>query len=373
MRIVIIEPSGQRGIIQYTYNLAQVLTRFGHDVSLLTGQNHETAHLARSFTVTEVFNRFRTNPFKLGRILLNLRKSQPDIIHLQGALHPELYLVLLLAIRVLVRSKLIYTAHEIVPKTYHWYHHPILHILYRFVDQIIVHTQHSQKLLCDLFSLLPAKCHIIPLGNYTFLGEVGADKPANRASRNGQKSILFFGIIEERKGLMFLLEAFSRVKKSIPEAILTIAGQPFEPVVKYQRAIKSLKLDQDQSVTVDFGYIPINQIAHYFQRADVVVLPYIETTQSAVVQVAYSFGKPVVATHCGGLPEAIEQGQSGLLVPAQDATALAEAITVLLGDDDLRQRMGQYGRRLSETKYSWDNIAQKLQEVYGQSLLKEAY
>src|SRR5512146_668340 len=80
------------------------------------------------------------------------------------------------------------------------------------------------------------------------------------------------------------------------------------------------------------------QRAELFRNASVVVLPYIEASQSGVVPLAYQYGKPVVATHVGGLPEAVENGRTGLVVPPRDERALASAILRLLGDAELRQR-----------------------------------
>ena len=71
-------------------------------------------------------------------------------------------------------------------------------------------------------------------------------------------------------------------------------------------------------------YIDNNEIATYFFAADVVVLPYNEVTQSGVLQIAYAFGKPVVATCLGGFKEAVENGKNGFLVPPNNAKMLAE-------------------------------------------------
>jgi glycosyltransferase involved in cell wall biosynthesis len=270
--------------------------------------------------------------------------------------------MLLIPIHLLLSSKKIYTAHEIVPKSYRWYHRLFLYVLYNMVDGVIVHTNHSKKMLLHLFPISAAKCHIVPMGNYIFLDEIPAPTELE-PDVSGQKRVLFFGIIEKRKGLMYLIQAFSQVKAAVPEAKLIIAGQPFEEVDKYLLAIKELGLEE-QSVTADFEYIPLHRHAEYFGSAEVVVLPYTEITQSAVLQVAYAFSKPVVATRCGGLTEAVEDGRSGLLVPPGDSSALAEAIIKLLRDDALRHQMGQFGRHLAETKHSWAQIAQRIDDIY---------
>jgi glycosyltransferase involved in cell wall biosynthesis len=94
------------------------------------------------------------------------------------------------------------------------------------------------------------------------------------------------------------------------------------------------------------------------------VLPYLEASQSGVVPVAYAFGKPVVATRVGGLPDVVEHGQTGLLVPPGDSQSLARAVIDLLTDDARRRDMGARARRFAETELSWSRIGQRTLEVY---------
>ena len=104
--------------------------------------------------------------------------------------------------------------------------------------------------------------------------------------------------------------------------------------------------------------------ADYFRRASVVVLPYIEASQSGVIPMAYSAAKPVVATTVGGLPEIVEDGRTGYLVAPRDAAQLADAVSRLLLDAQLRQRMGENGKRKMEAECSPSVIAQKTLDIY---------
>jgi glycosyltransferase involved in cell wall biosynthesis len=79
-------------------------------------------------------------------------------------------------------------------------------------------------------------------------------------------------------------------------------------------------------VTIDNRYIPDEELGAYLQAADVVVLPYRTATQSAVVQLAFGHGRPVITTNVGGLAEAVADGHTGLIVPPEDVEALAGAI-----------------------------------------------
>ena len=106
--------------------------------------------------------------------------------------------------------------------------------------------------------------------------------------------------------------------------------------------------------------------------ATVAVYPYRSSTQSGALQVAYTFGRPVVAANVGGLPEAVEHGRSGFLVPVQSPPELAEGILKLVTNHDLAKVMGKYSRHLSETRFSWKTVARQIINVYNQLLGQES-
>jgi glycosyltransferase involved in cell wall biosynthesis len=104
----------------------------------------------------------------------------------------------------------------------------------------------------------------------------------------------------------------------------------------------------------------------FYQRASVVALPYISAGPSGVLLDAYGFGKPVVASEVGGLPEYVQDGTTGILVPPADERELAAGIIHLLSDDELRRRMGDNAKRwIAELKQS---IAARWLEVYEQAM-----
>ena len=113
-------------------------------------------------------------------------------------------------------------------------------------------------------------------------------------------------------------------------------------------------------------FIPDEEIAQLFQRAKLVVLPYIEASQSGIIAIAYAFKKPVIVSSVGSIPEVVDHGKTGLLVPPGDAKALAEAIIELLKDDRLREEMGNNAFAKMEQELSWDKIAEKTLQVYKQ-------
>jgi len=99
-------------------------------------------------------------------------------------------------------------------------------------------------------------------------------------------------------------------------------------------------------------FISEDRAADYFQRASVVVLPYIEASQSGVIPMAYSAAKPVVATTVGGLPEIVEDAAPATSWLPGMRPQLADAVTRLLLDAQLRRRLGENGKRKMEAECS---------------------
>jgi glycosyltransferase involved in cell wall biosynthesis len=169
---------------------------------------------------------------------------------------------------------------------------------------------------------------------------------------------------------MTLIRALPEIKKEIKTVLLLIAGQPFESVKPYMNEIKTLNVED--SVNLMLGYVPIHKIPPLFKAAHIVVLPYNDICQSGIVSSAYIFGKPVVATSVGGLPECVSDGETGFLIPPRNHKALAEAAIRLLKDNHLREKMGNKAISTIEKKFSWNKIAEQTESIY-HFLIKSKY
>ena len=176
--------------------------------------------------------------------------------------------------------------------------------------------------------------------------------------RENQKVILFFGYIRKIKGVDVLLKAFDLVAEKSHDAVLIIAGSVIErqSFSEYLHIIDRMKHGNKVSCFID--YIEHDDIPLYFTLADVVVLPYTQfSAQSGVLHLAHGFGKPVIVTDVGGLPEAVENHKTGLIVPSGDVECLARAMTYLIGNDNVRKEMGNVAKKVAMEKFSWEGIA----------------
>jgi D-inositol-3-phosphate glycosyltransferase len=132
--------------------------------------------------------------------------------------------------------------------------------------------------------------------------------------------VLFFGLIRAYKGLDLLLESLAF---TAPNVQVLIAGECYGDWAPYQTIIDRLSIAN--RLHLHLRFIPSDAVRHYFCAADLVVQPYKNATQSGISQIAYHFGKPMVVTNVGGLPEIVTDGVSGY-VTAPEPRAIAAAI-----------------------------------------------
>jgi D-inositol-3-phosphate glycosyltransferase len=184
----------------------------------------------------------------------------------------------------------------------------------------------SDAVASELRRLLPeVPVSVIPHPPFSVLGQVPDSAPGHWRQRidapPGAKIVLFFGNIRSYKGLRDLIDAFPHVAASA-NAVLVVAGTFLESIADYRARIDELGLGD--SVRLFDGYVPNEEVAPLFELADLVVLPYRSASQSGVIPLAAAFGKPVVATATGGLPDALRG--TGLVVPPENPDALGAAI-----------------------------------------------
>ena len=135
--------------------------------------------------------------------------------------------------------------------------------------------------------------------------------------------LLFFGLIRDYKGLDLVIEAMANKRLANKKIRLIVAGEFYSNEKKYRDLVHSLQLE-DHIIFID-RYIPNNEVANFFNASDMVVQPYKSATQSGVTQVAYHFGKPMLVTNVGGLPEIVAHQKAGY-VCEPEAGSITEAI-----------------------------------------------
>jgi starch synthase len=232
---------------------------------------------------------------------------------------------------------------------------------WRRATRVIVHAKAIRQQMVTKHGLDAGRINVIPHGSLSFYRTWAEDEVAEQ-----EDLVLFFGRISEYKGLHYLIEAEPLISAQVPGVRIVIAGEG-EPFDRYER----MMVHRDRFIVHNYR-IPDEQVASLFQQASVVVLPYLEASQSGVAAVACAFGKPVVATAVGGIPEMIEDGRTGCLVPPRDPARLAEAVVSLLKNPELRREMGRRALDKADTDLSWSGIACQTMAVYEQAVAEGA-
>ena len=176
----------------------------------------------------------------------------------------------------------------------------------------------------------------------------------------GEKKILFFGEARPNKGLPYLLQAEPLLRGRLEDYRVVVAGNCGD-FSRFDRYIQP-----GARLEVTNRFISNQELPGFFREAAVVVVPYTSATQSGIVSLAYTFGKPVVATRVGALPDVVVDGVTGLLVEPGDAQSLADALVTLLSNDGLREEMGRNALKFCQEHMSWDAIARKTLDIYAE-------
>jgi len=178
------------------------------------------------------------------------------------------------------------------------------------------------------------------------------------------RRILFVGPVIERKGLVPLFRALAKVKSTMPDVSLRVAGgTAAEP--HYYRALADLAQEMQIVANLHFlGHLEQQQLLEEYARCTCMVLPSFQETAPMAVQQAMAAGVPVVATPVGGVPHLVEDGCNGLLVPVGASAELASALTRLLNDPDLCVQLGGRSRERAQERLRPDVVAHRTKAVY---------
>ena len=163
-----------------------------------------------------------------------------------------------------------------------------------------------------------------------------------------------------RKGIRFLLEAAAQLKPEFPDLKIVIAGDGFE---RPALVLLAEELGIGEDVTF-LGWVSNAELPPYYRAAAVSVIPSLEEGFGIPAAEAMGCEVAVVASDAGGLPEVVEDGVTGLVVPRGDSAALARAIGSLLSDPVRRDQMGQAGRARALRLFDWDRSAEQFEELY---------
>jgi glycosyltransferase involved in cell wall biosynthesis len=275
-----------------------------------------------------------------------VRALNPDVVHFQDGVVNDVRLLLVAGVR---PKHYAYTVHDATP-------HPgerrNLHqrlgrsALLHGAGLIFVHSERVGEALAAQSSRLPP-IELVPHG-------IDVAEPAPLPDR---PALLFFGRITPYKGVDVLLDALPQIWRRVPEVTLTIAGAG---------RLEDHATLRDPRVFVRNEHVRDDEVSALFAAATCCVLPYREASQSGVGSQARAYGRPIVATRVGGLPELVGT-DAGRLVPPGDVVALAEAVIDVLTTPGLAESMSRASAAWVR-EAAWDRVGALTLDAYARHL-----
>jgi glycosyltransferase involved in cell wall biosynthesis len=292
----------------------------------------------------------------VGSLLKRIRAWKPDVVHILNESH--LWLNVIAA--GLNPTPVITTVHDIqthpgdtqsarVPRF-------LAHILVRQSRAIVVHGEALRTQALATFRVAADKVFVIPHPPLTYYSRLAASAGIAKSS-DGIFRVLFFGRVHQYKGLIHLLEAAPIVHAKAPHVVFTIAG-------KGDDLSAHVTPEQSEYIRLVQRFVPHEEAARLFAEADLLVLPYTEASQSGVLMIGAAFGMPVVATDVGEIQSVVRSTGMGLIVPAGDAPALADAIVRVALDGKLQSELAAASTTAGRERYSPKQISRQMGEVY---------
>jgi glycosyltransferase involved in cell wall biosynthesis len=174
--------------------------------------------------------------------------------------------------------------------------------------------------------------------------------------------VLFVGRLASNKGLLDLTEAFATLGRSDRSAQLVVVGEDGGQRAAVEARARSLGISDRVHLVGHVGDDAL--LAAAYREARLTVLPSEYEAFGLVLLESLAAGTPVVASRVGGIPEFVEDGKAGLLVPPRSPAALAEAVGRVWSDRELARRLGEYGRDQVVPRYRWDGVVDRLDALY---------
>jgi len=346
MRIALVDPLAYTP--PYDDALARALGAEGHAVTLLTSPYpHGEAPAPDGYAREELFapvssRLFRRSPLRLpakgleyapsvARLVRRIGRLDPDVVHVQWLPRPEHDLRWLR--RVADDRPVVLTAHDVLPRRRRAM--PAWPDVLETAERVVVHSQRGVDQLVELGL---GRERIALIRHPVF--------PAEPLPPPKGRTLLFFGLIRDYKGLDVLLKALPE----IPDAKLVVAGDPVDPVRK------------SPGVDWRLGFVPEREVPGLMAEAAAVVLPYRQLDSSGVLATAIGYGRPVVVSDVGSLGEIVREYGAGEVVPPGDSHALAQACANLLEPAALKA--AHTGAKKAARQLTWKKAAQAHDKLY---------
>jgi glycosyltransferase involved in cell wall biosynthesis len=349
------------GLLSHLGMLTEGLASSGHSLHVVLPPSPVVDGAARrcesvGATVTRLNVRGKTDVGGMVSLARLVSRESPDVVHVHLS-SPVEAIPALLAARLGGVRHLVTTEHAPTwfPLARH-YSVPAKRVAAGLLDAVIAVSESDAAFLSDHFRVPEALINVIPNGVPGFASLPSPEDARARLGlpREGAFIIGYLGALEPKKGVLDLLEAVGRC--DVPERVLVLAGD----------GSLSPRLERDAAGLPFRLATPgrIEDTGAFLAALDLFVLPSHQEAMPLALLEAMSVGLPVIASRVGGIPEAVQDGVSGLLVEPSDVSRLAHALERLARDPDRARRLGEGARRIAGEKYGVDRMVRRVQDLY---------
>ena len=367
-RIVLVGPvyPFRGGISHYTGLMCRELMRC-HDVTMISYKMQYPKFLFHkeqkdyendSFKIDDTKYWIHTaNPFNIIRVARKIKKCNPDMVIIQWW-HPYFAPCYYLLTKFMGKQNVTFVCHNVFPHE----RFPMDKVLTRLVlkqgKHYVVHAKEEGNELLKITKEPDYRITPHPTYNAFQFENMSKEEARKRLGmERDEHMLLFFGFVREYKGLKILFHSMPELTARDDKIKLWIVGEFGSDKEEYDTIMK--QLDMPDRIKVVDTYTPDREVEKYFAAADLVVLPYLSATQSGIVQIAYGFGKPVVVTEVGGLPDVVEDGRTGYVVNPNDSSALASAILRFF--DENKEDVFIRNIEKEAYRFSWERMREVLE------------
>ena len=197
--------------------------------------------------------------------------------------------------------------------------------------------------------------HVVPFGV-----DCQVFRPPERIKTSSTVTLGFVKHLKVKYGAEYLIRAMSSIVDQHPQTRLLMVGSG-ELRSQLEDLTRQLGLTRNISF---LGAIEHRQVPEILKNVDIFVMPSVREEFGVAAVEAQAMGIPVVSTRVGGIPEAVLDGETGILVEPGDSEQLAQAIVTLIEDPVLRRQMGERGRRHVLANYRWEDNAALMERLY---------
>ncbi len=368
-------PPQSQGVMDYCGELAQALAE-RYDVTAIgyramypallypgektrvdgTKPKLEAAHLRVHHPLTYY------NPWTWLRAAIS---SRADVFHVQWWSLPLWAVSLVMMIVMRLRGKVVVvTLHNVLPHGRSRLFVPASRLLCRLAHRVVVHSEQNRQQLHDHYRLPEGKTHQVPHG--VFFSKVKQLDAQNSKRGLGLEKrdqvILLYGALRAYKGIDVLLRAFAELADVHHRVQLVIAGKLWLDWAPFARIIDDHSLGERVHVFPEF--VPEERVPVFFSAADLVVLPYTSfDAQSGVAATALPYGKPMIVTRTGGLPECVADDERWIVTPGQVAPLARRLVAFFDDTGEQTKAFADVADRVLRS-YSWESVVEAYRPIY---------